>query len=102
MIKQRALAWKGGREDGAVGISTFFSALHRRCPKCQENSDALSPPSPSAKLLCSFLAISQPAFDIFAKLLIGTKTRLEMVVGNGGTLSDRGRDYSRVDQETMF
>ena len=59
-------------------------------------------PSPSAQLLCSFLPIPQPAFDIFAKLLIGTKTRLEMVVGNGGTLSDRGRDYSRVDQETMF
>ena len=95
MIKPRALARKGGREDGAVGISTFFSALHRRCPKCQENSDALSPPSTSAQL-----PISQPAFDIFAKLLIGTKTRLVMVAG--GTLSGRGRNYSRVDQETLF
>ena len=57
-------------------------------------------PSPSAQLLCSFLPIPQPAFDIFAKLLIGTKTRLVMVAG--GTVSGRGRDYSRVDQETMF
>ena len=45
-------------------------------------------PSTSAQLLCSFLPISQPAFDIFAKLLIGTKTRLVMVAG--GTLSGRG------------
>ena len=57
-------------------------------------------PSPSAPLRCSFLPIPQPAFDIFAKLLFGTKTRPVMVAG--GTVSGKGRDYSRVDQETMF
>ena len=83
-----------------------FPRSSLRCTGGAQNVRKIAMPSlllphlPNSFALSS-LFLSLPSTSL-PNFLSARKPVLVMVVGNGGTLSDRGRDYSRVDQETMF